>query len=84
MPEHYIMLHKMNDNYNDFPWCTHTVPKNLPEGVRQLQVGYKLFTNDVGYTIQYLPTTSTRRLHNVYRRHQPIGYTMFTDDNTEI
>ena len=62
---------KMNDDYNDFPRCTYTVPKNLPEGVRRLQVGYKLFTDDVGYTIQYLPTTSTRRLHNVYRRHHP-------------
>ena len=76
------MLHP--DDYNDFPRCTYIVPNNLPEGVRQLQVGYTLFTDDVDYTIQYLLMTSTRRLHNVYRQHQPVGYTMFTDDNQPV
>ena len=61
----------LNDNYNDFPRCTYTIPKNLPEGVHRLHVGYKLFTDDVGYTIQYLPTKSTRPLQNVYRQHHP-------------
>ena len=44
MPKHYIMLHKMNDDYNDFPRCTYTVPKNLPEGVRRLHTTCRLQT----------------------------------------
>lgn len=56
--------------YNDPRRGINTFRRTFQKGsVGYIQhVRYKLIIDDVGYTIQNLP------------RHQPVGYTVFTDD----